>query len=427
MADQLIIYKGSEAIGTLVRGERELSFEYAPETITRHEGQVVLSASMRVRRRPFSEQELMPFFEGLLPEDFARKKLADRFRMNFSDTFGLLRELGRDSAGALVILPPEINPPTATDHRVNWLSGEELAVLIDQLAINPLGIDPVLDVRLSLAGAQDKVVVVIEGDKIGRPQGTTPSTHILKPSPRERYEGLVLNEAYCLKLASLAGIEVAEADIIEIAGATVLSVRRFDRTSEGEGLVRRIHQEDFCQALHVPTDRKYQSKGGPDLRRMLYLIERISSDPSNDTDRLLDMVAMNFLIGNCDGHAKNFSILYDQEFRLAPAYDIVSTEIYPVLPREMGQSIGGEYRPEFIQPEHWLRELERLNLSAERYGVRLADLAERLNAAIPAADDWLQERGYWMDDLGSIADRVATRANVLSGLKNLAFRGHGVG
>lgn len=205
------------------------------------------------------------------------------------------------------------------------------------------------DIRISLAGVQDKLAVVVNpSGRIGLPRGTTPSTHILKPASTERrgrrgdrlaYPALVANEAMCLTLARHAGIEVPELQVLNVDDEPALLIARYDRRGLDGRLVR-LHQEDFCQALGIPSRQKYEADGGPGLGQALDLIRRYSSQVVEDTDAFVDRVAFNYLIGNCDAHAKNFSLLYARDgTRLSPAYDLLSTEVYDHLSRKMAMSI----------------------------------------------------------------------------------------
>jgi serine/threonine-protein kinase HipA len=283
------------------------------------------------------------------------------------------------------------------------------------MGTHPLGVDPESDIRISLAGAQNKTVLVVEGTRIGRPRGTTPSTHILKPAPREQFPDLVSNEALCMALARSAGLDVCDVDIVHIGTALALLVSRYDRENQS-GRVRRIHQEDFCQALRVPPNRKYQANGGPDLLRMTELLNRISADVASDVDEFIDRLAFNFMISNADAHAKNSAVLYGPEPRLAPGYDLVSTEVYPEVNRELATSIGGEYRPKQITADHWRRELVRLNLNVARYSQRLAQFAPRVVSALPQSYDWLAQRGATTTRLDVVAGIVTDRAKTLVAL-----------
>ena len=165
------------------------------------------------------------------------------------------------------------------------------------------------------------------------------------------------------------GVNVVDASAQRVAGQEFLLVKRYDRHETNDGIVR-LHQEDFCQALAVPTARKYQAEGGPSLADCFALVRRATAVPATEVIKLLDDVALNFIVGNNDAHGKNFSLLYLPESRqtvLAPAYDVLSTFAYRRphnLTRKMAMSIGGEYRPEYVRARHLDRMLDEAGLGA---------------------------------------------------------------
>ncbi len=208
--------------------------------------------------------------------------------------------------------------------------------------------------RLSLAGAQDKLPVVVDDSgRIGLTRGQTPSTHIIK-TPIERLNHTVVNEAFRPMVGRQLGADVVDASAERVAGQEFLLVKRYDRRESDDGIVR-LHQEEFCQALGVPTARKYQAEGGPSLADCFALVRRATAVPAREVIKLLDDVVLNFLLGNHDAHGKNFSLLYPPESGqavLAPAYDVLSTFAYRRthnLTRKMAISIGGEYHPEYVR------------------------------------------------------------------------------
>jgi serine/threonine-protein kinase HipA len=410
--DRLGAYRDGRLLGILDRG---LTFAYDPRVIEEQSGEILISASLRVRERPFGEREARPFFEGLLPEGLARQRLAARFRLADDDTFGLLAEIGRDCAGALSMVPEGEDPHSSSGEPVIWLDDDALAKIVADLDVRPLGVYPERDIRLSLAGAQDKLVVVVDqgSGRIGLPRGTTPSTHILKPAPKERFPGLVLNEAYCSVLAAKAGLSSVNVQLIKIDEAPALLIERYDRIHTGEA-VQRIHQEDFCQALRVLPSKKYQDDGGPDLRRMVDLVSRVSSDAAADVLRLVQWELLNVLMGNSDGHAKNVALLYGEQHRMAPVYDLICTDAYD-FPKRLGQSIGGEYRPNYITGEHWNREFEHLGLNVKLYRDHLGEFASRVRDAVRATDEWLRGQGYWDEATERIGTLVEERGDTFEG------------
>jgi serine/threonine-protein kinase HipA len=173
-----------------------------------------------------------------------------------------------------------------------------------------------------------------------------------------------------------------------------LLVERYDRnrvtTTSGKSLFKRLHQEDFCQALGIVSESKYENEGGPSLKKCFALLREVSEAPVIDLQRLLDAVIFNFLIGNHDAHGKNFSILYDEKTwarRLAPHYDMLSTSFYPELSPKMAMKIGGEYVPGRIRPLHFDRLAEDVALAKPQERRRLLALAEMVLAKIPEVAD----------------------------------------
>lgn len=400
-----------QPVALLERGTGgHLQLSYLPTVDARD----ALSLSLPVRTEPYDESQLLPFFDGLLPEGRVRDQLATRFRIEPGDVFGLLREFGRECAGAVTVVPEgEAESPASSE--VRWLTDEELAQTIADLEVRPFADEPSDNVRISLAGTQGKLVVIIGPDgQVGLPRGATPSTHILKPQPkvlrgsRLAYPEIVANEAFCMVLATRAGLATAEVGIRRIAQEPVLVVRRYDRTPGGQ----RLHQEDLCQALGVPSRLKYEADGGPGQREYLVLLTRHSADPLEDRLALLERIALCYLIANDDMHAKNFALLYTPKVRLAPAYDLLSTGIYPHLKREMGAAVNGMYDAEQLRAIHWRKHFKRVGVSEELFAARFASLARRVVAAVPRAraqiSEWDIASGT-TDKIVAIIERRAAR------------------
>jgi serine/threonine-protein kinase HipA len=272
--------------------------------------------------------------------------------------------------------------PTRDDH-YRALSSTELAGILRELPRRPL-LAGETGIRLSLAGAQDKIAVRVEGESVSLPLGGAPSTHILKPAV-ERFAGVVFNEAYCMRLAAAADLSVAKTEVGRVEDVEYLLVERYDRThrrtTEGATL-ERLHQEDFCQALGIVSENKYQKEGGPSLKQCFALLREVSSAPVLDLARLLDAVIFNYLVGNNDAHGKNFSLLYrgvgtaNIETRLAPLYDVVSTRYYPELTRELAMKIGGEYSSDRLTKTNFEQLAEDAGLAKPLVRRRVPELAE---------------------------------------------------
>ena len=271
---------------------------------------------------------------------------------------------------------PEGQPLGADEPSYRALSNDGLATILASLPKRPLMAGEE-GIRLSLAGAQDKITVHQSGAGFALPLNGAPSTHILKPAIAH-YEDTVLNEAVCLKLAKAIGLPTAEAEILDIGGLKVLSVTRYDRYDGGGGKIKRLHQEDFCQALGIVSELKYQNEGGVSLKQAFGIIREFSEVPVIDLQHLLDAVIFNFFIGNNDAQGKNFSLLYqDDQARLAPFYDKLCTVYYPELSGKMAMKIGSKYKPADVQPLHFGQLADAAGLSKPMVGKRVVSIADK--------------------------------------------------
>jgi serine/threonine-protein kinase HipA len=193
-------------------------------------------------------------------------------------------------------------------------------------------------------------------------------------------DGTVENEAFCMALAGKVGLDVPESFIHEHGGTRVFVVRRYDRLEGDEG-AKRLHQEDFCQALGVPPEFKYESEGGPSLAACFDLLRNASTRSGRDVLSLLNWVIFNYLIGNSDAHGKNLSLLLLPEGpQLAPFYDLLSTRIYSHygLADLMAMKIGGENDPEAIRKKNWEEFAVEVGVKPRLVLTRLANLAKRM-------------------------------------------------
>lgn len=287
----------------------------------------LLSLSLPLRPEHYSHGVVASFLNGLLPEGESRRAVAADLDLLASDTYGLIRALGRDCAGALIIQPDEEPiPRQPTTSTAESISDVELGELVANLRNAPLGIGG--RVRISLAGIQEKLLLTrMTNGMWGRPVDGTPSTHILKPEIAA-YPNTVENEAFCMRLAKNLGLEVANVETIIVNGRKLLVVERYDRLVHSNGAVERIHQEDFCQAVGVDPAKKYEQDGGPSLQRMADILR--SSAIGDSLTTLLRAVTLNIVIGNGDAHAKNFSLLHEISgtLRMTPLYDLLSTLCY---------------------------------------------------------------------------------------------------
>lgn len=307
-----------------------------------------LSHSLPLRKERFSRKECRPFFAGLLPEEDNRKLIAQAFGISDKNDFAILEKIGGECAGAVSLMPPGEHPLAAAA-RYRQITLDELSALFAELPARPL-LAGEEGMRLSLAGAEGKLVVAMQDGDFCLPLDGSPSSHILKP-PSPHFAGLVENE-FCL--AARVSLDVAAVELGTAGDTRFLQVERFDRQRLDNGQLARIHQEDFCQALEIPPELKYQQEGGPGLRKCFDLVRSVSAAPGPDILRLFDAVVFNFLIGNGDAHGKNFSFLYaNGRARLAPLYDLVCTQAYPNLSPEMAMKIGDERKPGRVVPVSW--------------------------------------------------------------------------
>ncbi|MEX2495114.1 MAG: type II toxin-antitoxin system HipA family toxin [Woeseia sp.] len=385
MARTLDVYYDGESVGQLIQDDGgQMAFQYAASWLGRPEP-LTLSQSLPLRAEPFTQKECRGFFGGILPEENNRKVIARILGISDKNDFAMLEQIGGECAGAITFLPSGEKIPE-DNNRYRELADDEIAGILRELPRRPLmaGED---GIRLSLAGAQDKIAVRLVDGKISIPRGSAPSSHVLKPAI-DTYEGVVFNEAFCMALARACGLNAAPVEIGKVEDIDYLLARRYDRISGEDGSIRRLHQEDFCQALGVPSEIKYQSEGGPSLATCFALIRDASTAPALDLIALLDAVIFNFLIGNHDAHAKNFSLLYmpDGSVRLAPLYDLVSTVFYPELTDRMAMKIGKQSKSALVYPKDIDRFAADAGLGAAQTRARIPTLASRLLEEIPGIE-----------------------------------------
>jgi serine/threonine-protein kinase HipA len=397
--------------GALTDTARGMEFAYAAEWVA--DGMPPLSQSLPLDGR-FDAAAAAAFFGGLLPEGEPRRHLARLLGVSEGNDYSMLAMIAGDTAGAITLLPQGERPEPAGGD-VEWLDETGLAELLAELPSRPMHVDADGEYRLSLAGAQDKLPVVVDDSgRIGLTRGQTPSTHIIK-TPIERLDHTVVNEAFCPMVGRHMGADVVDASAQSVAGREFLLVKRYDRREIDDGIMR-LHQEDFCQALGVPTARKYQAEGGPSLADCFALVRRATAVPAREVIKLLDAVALNFLLGNHDAHGKNFSLLYPPESGkavLAPAYDVLSTFAYRKshnLTRKMAMSIGGEYRPEYVRTRHLDRLFDEAGLGAAAARRRLRRMAHDAPGAARNAREQLIDTGWDAPILGRIVELIDERA-----------------
>lgn len=392
MARTLDVYLHNEIVGHLIQDDGgQMVFDYT-ESWLQKPGATPLSQSLPLRKERFTRNECRGFFAGILPEESKREIIAGNLGISARNDYAMLEQIGGECAGAVTFIPAGA-PLPERNYGYRTLSSQKLAAILKELPKRPL-LAGENGIRLSLAGAQDKVAVRIEGSEISLPLGGAPSTHILKPAV-ERFTGVVFNEALCMKLAAAAGLPAAKVETRNVDGIEYLLVERYDRTHSqnpgGPPSLERLHQEDFCQAQGIVSETKYQKEGGPSLKQCFALLRDVSSAPVIDLSRLLDAVIYNFLVGNNDAHGKNFSLLYhgvgtaNQEIRLAPLYDVVSTSYYPELSKDMAMKIGGEHSSDKVTPKNFEQLAEEAGLAKPIVRNRVPELAEAVVANLDKA------------------------------------------
>ena len=375
MARELAVWLFSERIGTLSLVNGRLNFQYAAAWLNSAEA-MPISSSLPLRAESFSYADARPFFAGLLPDGTPRQLIAKQLQISEQNDFAMLESIGGECAGAVTFLAPG-QTPSAGDSNVEWLSNDALLAVLDTLPRRPLlAID---GLRLSLAGAQDKLPVVVSATfEIGLPINGMPSTHILKTAIAS-FEDSVANEAFCMALANAVKLQPARSRMQPIGGRQVYLVARYDRTSAP---TKRLHQEDFCQALGIVPESKYQNDGGPSLAQCFELIRAVTRPSAPHVLRLLDYVIFNALIGNHDAHGKNFSLLYSTgKATLAPLYDALSTVVYPELTVKMAMEIGSKYKFSEVMARHWDQFAISAGLSKAQLRKRVLELAKLLPIA----------------------------------------------
>ncbi len=315
---------------------------------------------------------------------------------------------GGDCAGAVSVLPPDRAPASAGSYR--RVTEAELSTILAELPSHPFLAEEE-GVRLSLAGAQNKLPVFYDDSGFLIPEGESPSSHILKTAIRD-LENTVGNEAFCMSLARAVGLPVPAVDVIGVGGTQVYMIERYDRRRLPSGRVVRLHQEDFCQALGVVPALKYESEGGPGFREVFALLRDWSTEPLPDTDALLRWSLFNFLIGNADAHGKNLSFLYDQgAVRLAPFYDLLSTAAYEgQVNNKFAMRMGNQKDPRYLAAPDLEGFAAQAGIGRRVVFSELKRLAERVEAEGKHLADVFAEDGRNREIVLRISKVISARA-----------------
>jgi len=402
--DRLIAWMNGERVGTLTRQKNGAHlFQYEASWLSNPLARP-LSLSLPLQYPAIASVSVINFFDNLLPDNpRVRERILNRYRAKSMQPFDLLREVGRDSVGAVMLLPEEAAAPDLAV-RYEMLDAARLEKILSAYQSDiPLGMIPEeRDFRISVAGAQEKTALLHTPDGWAIPHGPTPTSHIIKlpigeikqPFATLDMRDSVENEYVCLALARELGFRVPDASIITAGRLRALAVRRFDRRWRADGTrLLRLPQEDICQSLGLASATKYESDGGPGIAAIMSLLMG-SSNALEDRDEFMKFQVFQWLIGATDGHAKNFSLYIERggSYRLTPFYDILSA--YPVLGgaglniRELKLAMGltaskgKKSEIDKIFPRHFLATAESVRFSRERMAQILAFFAEALPAAV---------------------------------------------
>ena len=354
---KLGVYYKSRLTGEIEQTESgDMQFRYDRDWVNAEDG-FSLSYSLPRREEVFTTEANF-FFSNYLPEGPVRVAICRKHGISVDNDFALLRQIGGECAGALVISE---SYPEASKNRYEELQLDRIAELITRHEVYA-ALTGKQDMRLSLAGAQDKLPILLDGETLKLPLGDAASTHILKFSNVD-YSDLVHNEYYTMKLAKNLGVPTPEVALFPVQDDNFLIVTRYDRLV-GDESVDRLHQEDICQALSINPKKKYEKEGGPSFDQVYALITEASDSPLTDNKLVLQWQIANVFLGNCDGHPKNLSLLRtnDGQWRLAPFYDLVCTMVYPGLTKDLAMNIGGVGEIGNLISVHWKRFAKTLNV-----------------------------------------------------------------
>lgn len=375
MASSLIIWMNGRRVGVWSQARGASIFRYDPAWAAAPDRRrLSLSLDFTPNNAPHKGPVVDHYFDNLLPDSVSiRRRLQSRFGTDSQDAFHLLKAIGRDCVGAVQLLPDDEQPSDA--HRVKYEELEEAAV--EKVIAATLSGGRILgnpdeeDVRISIAGAQEKTALLRYKDKWCRPIGTTPTTHILKlplgviGNLQADMKDSVENEWLCLQLFKAFGLNAANAEIVEFGKYKVLVVERFDRVWQGSKWIARRPQEDFCQALGLPSTRKYEKDGGPGTKAILNVLA-FSTMAAQDRRDFVKGQILFWLLAATDGHAKNFSLFHEAggNYRMTPYYDVLSA--WPIIgsgpnhlawqKAELAMAVHGKnahWKLKDIRPRHW--------------------------------------------------------------------------
>ena len=269
----------------------------------------------------------------------------------------------------------------------------------------------------SLAGAQPKTALRRDGNGWAVPFGDEPTTHILKPPLHPDYPDMDIVEHLTMATAANLGLETAKTECREYDWERTLVVERSDRAEGAQGKVLRVHQEDLCQAMRLPSMAKYQDAGGPSPGDVGRLLRQVCPVPLAEVERFRDAFIYNWLVAGIDAHAKNYGLLFSsgEMPSMAPLYDLISYIPYAddahLGDAAMSMDAGAGYG---LRPGDgrgtWAALAASLHLPAAETAERARHLAEELPSAAAAAIDSLPSHQRSSRQVKLMSDRLPARA-----------------
>lgn len=418
-------------------GHGAVTFAYEPEYAADPDS-TPLSISMPLSVLRHGRRVVEPLLSNLLPDnERVLERWGQEFQVSPNSPFRLLEHVGGDVAGAARLLRPGTDEDAGS---IEWLSEQDVAAVLAELAPDPAAWTPRHALgHFSLAGAQAKTALRWDGTRWGRPSGSEATTRILKPSASaSASERQAPNEHQCLAAARAAGLAAALTRVQDFGGTTAIVVERYDRVASA-GQVRRVHQEDMCQALSAMPAKKYRHDDGPSVADIAGLMRSVmtTDQAAAEVARFVRAVAFSWVIAGTDAHAKNYSLLMSgPQVRLAPLYDVHS--VLPYLAGEMrgvepgrvsvhrahlAMRIGSQHGINAVTREDWQQLADGVGMEREAVLAIASDVAARAPAAFAqvAADERAAgvldpSQLAFADELaGMVAKRARACANVLEG------------
>jgi serine/threonine-protein kinase HipA len=385
----LHVYWRGQMVGELLDAGSHVEFTYAPGWLD-DEGAEPLAPGIPLDGGGAQRSDaVQAFFENLLPEGSVREFIGRAIQVSPGNVFGMLERLGGDTAGAVSLVPAGETPseepryvPVTAKQVCEWIRLWRGAPLTDMQGESA---------RMSLSGAQDKITLRIDDGTMMLPLGTAPSTHIVKPSIDHRVDvrNTAVNETLVMTLAAEIGLTVPYVRYDADLDAAVID--RYDRVRIESGRVELMDSLDVCQALGIPSGRKYEAEGGPSLVDVFDLVQRMCARPAAAKKRLIQWVAFNLAVGNMDGHAKNLSLVQGERgWELAPFYDLLCTSAYPALSKKFAFSIGGCNKPKWIVQRHWERFATQLGMKPRYVLGEIEAIFDRVEARLPSVVAFLR-------------------------------------